>query len=77
MARQWWELISCDIFQNSFDASHVRWVLIMNHPCLVMSFQSIIQFIVYVCQALTAALACIHPLHGEWTPEDNYWFNQR
>jgi len=35
------------------------------------------QFRCLPCQALTAALACIHPLHGEWTPEDNYWFNQR
>jgi len=35
------------------------------------------QFRCLPCQALSAALACIHPLHGEWTPEDNYWFNQR
>ena len=29
------------------------------------------------CQAVPAALAGVCPLQGDWTPEDNYWFNTR
>jgi len=29
------------------------------------------------CQAVAAALTGVSPLNGDWTPEDNYWFNSR
>jgi len=29
------------------------------------------------CQAVAAALAGVSPLNNDWTPEDNYWFNNR
>ena len=29
------------------------------------------------CQAVPAALTGVKPAHGGWSPEDNYWFNNR
>ena len=59
---------SCNSFRNSFDAFLVRWLPSMEHPCLVSIYHSTN----YLCQALTTALACTHPLHWDWTPEDSY-----
>ena len=29
------------------------------------------------CQAVSAALTGVKPANGGWSPEDNYWFNNR
>ena len=46
--------------------------------CYVQSLHSSVSVIPpLLLQALAASLACLQPVEGDWTPEDNFWFNKR